>query len=629
MEVAPVSCNSTQMGALSLLTRVLLHQIIQSQCNFHPPSMDRRDVGEVAIKQGFLDDYDFIVVGAGSGGSVVASRLSENPKWKVLLLEAGADPPIETEIPGLVFDTIKTKYDWQYYTEKSDKAGLAFPKGVYWPRGKVLGGSSSINVMLYVRGNPKDYDEWEELGNPGWKYKSVLRYFKRSEDNKNKDLFEMSGSDYHAMGGPLKVGTFLTPTETMRNVILNGAQSVGFEKNEDVNGEKQMGWGKTLGTVDDGKRCSAAKAFLQPAENRTNLHVIRNAHVTKIILNDKGEAEGVEFDLKGDKLVAKAKRETILSAGSINTPQVLMLSGVGPADHLKSLGIEVKKDLPVGLNLQDHILVPFFLKFHGSEPYDDEAAKREMADNIFLYFLHKIGPFAGIGVSDTVGFINTENSTSSVPDVQIINIHFLRGLPTFAKFIGMFGFADGIQRSLLEEYKRGDILVHAIILMKQKVPGKIELRSKDPYEHPKITANYLEDQSEVDTVVRAVRILQKMSKTKPYAKHEAQEVKVKLQSCDLLEKDSNAYWECYARHMTASCFHPVGTAKMGPETDLGSVVDPELRVKGIKGLRVVDASIMPTITRGNTNAPTIMIGEKASDMIGSHWKKIDKDLEKQ
>ncbi|XP_055678439.1 glucose dehydrogenase [FAD, quinone]-like [Lutzomyia longipalpis] len=628
MEIAPYPCNSSQVGALTILTSVLVHQLFQAQCTFKPPSMEKRDVGDIFLEKGFLDDYDFIVVGAGSAGSVVAGRLSENPQWKILLLEAGGDPPMESEIPGLAFGVLQDEYNWQYYAEKSDSVGLAYPKGIYWPRGKLLGGCSSINMMVYVRGNRHDYDEWEKMGNTGWKYKDVLRYFKRSQDNRHRDLFEMSGSDFHALGGPLKTETFYSASDTMRNVIMNGAQEIGYKKNEDINGADQMGWGATTGTIEKGQRCSTARAFLKPAENRTNLHVIRNAQVTKVLLSDQGEAEGVEFLYKNKTFQSKSSREIILSAGAVNTPQILMHSGIGPAKHLESLGIEVKKDLSVGLNLQDHIFVPYFLKFHTSERFDAAAAEREMADNIFLYFLHKIGPFSGIGLTDIMGFINTQNDTSSVPDVQILNIHFLRGLPIFEQFLKKYGFSQDIEKSLLNEYKTGDILIHGIVLMRQKVPGKIELRSKDPLEYPKITANYLEDQSEVETVIRAIRILQKMSQTASYRKHEAQEVKVKLPNCDILEKDSDAYWECYIRYMTTSTFHAVGTAKMGPDSDPQAVVDPELKVRGIKGLRVADASIMPIIPSGNTNAPTIMIGEKAADMIGSHWKKIDKEAKK-
>uniref|UniRef100_A0A1B0DMM2 Glucose-methanol-choline oxidoreductase C-terminal domain-containing protein n=1 Tax=Phlebotomus papatasi TaxID=29031 RepID=A0A1B0DMM2_PHLPP len=216
------------------------------------------------------------------------------------------------------------------------------------------------------------------------------------------------------------------------------------------------------------------------------------------------------------------------------------------------------------------------------EPLDADAANREMADNIFLYFLHNIGPMSGIGLTDIVGFINTQNASSSVPDVQILNIHYLRGVPGFTKFLSTYGFEEEIEKSILEEYETGDILVHGVVLTKQKVPGKIELRSKDPLDYPKITANYLEDESEMDTVVRAIRILQEMSKTKPYQQHEAQEVRVKIEECDKLEKDSDDYWKCYVRYMSTTCFHPVGTVKMGPDSDPEAVVDPELRVRGIK-----------------------------------------------
>uniref|UniRef100_A0A1L8E0S3 Putative glucose dehydrogenase/choline dehydrogenase/mandelonitrile lyase gmc oxidoreductase family n=2 Tax=Nyssomyia neivai TaxID=330878 RepID=A0A1L8E0S3_9DIPT len=628
MEIHPVVCDSAMTGGLGLLTRVLLHQLFITQCNLNPTSMENRDIGKNISENGFQQNYDFIVVGAGSAGSVLASRLSENPNWNILLLEAGGQPPMETEIPGMAIDLWRGVNDWKYYAEKSDTVGIAYPKGIYWPRGKLLGGTSNINMMAYLRGNRNDYDTWEQLGNKGWKYKDVLKYFKKSQDNTNKDLFEISGSDYHALGGPLKTSTFFSSSDTMKNVIIKGAQEIGYKKNEDFNGAKQMGWGSTIGTIENGQRWSAAKAFLRPAENRTNLHVIQKARVTKVFLNDEGNAYQVEFEYKYKKFNVQATKEIILSAGAVNTPQILMNSGIGPADHLNSLEIDVKKDLPVGHNLQDHVLIPYFLKFHTSEKIDSNAAKKEMADNIFLYFHEKIGPYSSIGISDFMGFINTQNDTSTIPDVQILNYHFLRGLPTFKQHLTQLGFDSEIKKSLLSEYKTGDILIHGIVLMKQKAPGKIELRSNNPLEHPKIMPNYLGDQSEVETAIRAIRILQKMSKTSSYRQHEAQEVRVNLPECDKLKKNSDEYWGCYIRHMASTGFHPVGTAKMGPDTDPEAVVDAELRVKGIKGLRVADASIMPIIPCGGTNAPTIMIGEKASDMIASYWKKIDKEMEK-
>lgn len=522
------------------------------------------------------------------------------------------------QVPNLVLHLQKTDIDWAYYTEKSEKASLGLPKGSFWPRGKVLGGSSAINAMLYLRGNRRDYNNWEELGNPGWGWKSVLKYFKKSEDNKLDHLFEMHGEKFHGKGGPLKINRYWSMDEDMKYVIIDALQERGHQEIWDFNGEEHIGWATVAGTLDKGSRASSARAFLSPIKDRPNLHVIKHAHVTKLVFKgNTNEVTGVKFTVNGKELTATAKKETVLSAGSLNTPQLMMLSGIGPKAHLESLKIPLKADLKVGHNLQDHVIVPYFVSFYRQKkkPIRPEDA----VSALYSYFMHGLGPVAGLGTTDYIGFVNSQNNSDPFPDLQFHNFYFRNGGDHFEHFLNDVGFNEEIEGSLRGAFSEGNVLVYYVTLLKQEVPGKVELHNTDPMHQPKITTNYLEAEEEVEKALRGIRMLQTLKGTQTYTGAEAEEIHVKITECDAFKYDSDEYWHCYIRYMSTTLYHPVGTAKMGPDSDPEAVLTPELKVRNVKNLRVVDASIMPQIVSANTNAATVMVGEKGSDLIKSSW----------
>lgn len=518
--------------------------------------------------------FDYIIIGGGSAGCVLANRLSENPSNQVLLLEAGGpDKDKYIHIPTAFYKLFRTPLDWGYYSTAQE---ALLGRRVFIPRGKVLGGSSSINAMIYIRGNKEDYNEWAALGNPGWSYNEVLPYFKKSEDQQRGE------NEYHGKGGLLSVSDPISPN-FMSHLFLQASQEMQLPLNADFNGEKQEGFGLFQRTVKKGRRHSTAAAFLKPIiKKRTNLKVVTQATVLRLELNGK-KVTGVTYELNGQQFTENAQKEVVLSAGAINSPQILLLSGIGPAQHLREIGIEVKHDLPgVGQNLRDHPFVVIAARLAKGRTLDTA----ENWINLLKYFVLRRGPLTST-IAEACGFVKTRPELPA-PDMQVF-------------FSPAFLIEHGFIRP------GGDGFTLAPCLVKPKSVGELKLKSADPHEHPLINPNYLAAEEDMDAMIEGYKVAAKLLHSKAFKPY----FRNYYRPHDRLHSVSEI--KEHIRLNMEAMYHPVGTCKMGK--DLMAVVDHTLKVHGLEGLRVVDASIMPTIIRGNTNAPTIMIAEKAADMI--------------
>lgn len=509
-----------------------------------------------------------------------------------------------------------TTASWGYFAEPSEQFSRSLKKGTHWPRGKMLGGSHGANSMIYVRGNDRDFDAWKAAGNPSWGFEEVLPYFLRSEGMQLPEIAEGKGGKFHNAKGPMKVDS-LHVSDPLRDVLFDAARELGYEVLDDINAGEYIGLTKLQATMDGNKRCSTAKAFLVPAKERPNLHVVKHAFATKILFDEGKQATGVEFILRNRKFTAKVRKEIILSAGAINTPKMLMLSGVGPREHLEEMGIPVLADLPAGKNLQDHpnIGLPLILTNFTSEEED-------FMHTFFKYINNEYGP-SGTGTFDVGGFFNTLDESGKYPDIQTHYVHLSRASNfTLVRYLSEFlHYNEPLAQSIIEANQKADIFIALSILLNPKSVGEILLRSRDPFDHPVIRPNYLADKSDLKTLLRGVRLTQKFLSTKPLRGIGAEEVPLNIPECTRIEeKTSDEYYECIIRNIVTTLFHPTGTAKMGPDWDETAVVDAELRVRGVRGVRVADASVMPSITSGNTNAPVIMIGEKAAAFAKKQWK---------
>lgn len=558
-----------------------------------------------------------MVVGGGSAGAVVASRLSEIPSWNVLLLEAGPDENEITDVPSLAAYLQLSKWDWAYKTEPTGRACLGMKNGrCNWPRGKVLGGSSTLNYMLYVRGNRHDYDHWESLGNPGWNYDNVLKYFIKSEDNRNPYLAK---TPYHGTGGLLTVQE--SPWRTPLVVaFVQAGQELGYP-NRDINGADQYGFMIAQGTIRRGSRCSTGKAFLRPARLRRNLHTALNAHVTRIMINPTTmRAFGVEFVRDGRRQFVLARKEVILSAGAINSPQILMLSGIGPKEHLSKFDIPVLRDLQVGENLQDHVGMGG-LTFLVNKPISIVQDRFQAFPMTMQYVMKQKGPMTTLGGVEGLGFVNTYLGNKSWPDIQFHMAPASINSDAGARVRKVLGLTDHLYNTVYKPIANKDVWTLMPLLLRPRSRGWVRLRSKNPFDYPAINANYFEDPFDIKTLVEGAKIAIRISEANVFKQFGSRLHRIPFPNCKHLKFASDAYWECHIRTISMTIYHPVGTCKMGPSWDKDAVVDPRLKVYGVQGLRVIDASIMPTIPSGNTNAPAIMVGEKGADLIKEDWLK--------
>ncbi|XP_055912543.1 glucose dehydrogenase [FAD, quinone] [Eupeodes corollae] len=562
-------------------------------------------------------EYDFIIIGGGSAGAVLANRLSEISSWNILLLEAGPDENEISDVPSLSAYLQLSRLDWQYKTEPTKKACLGMVNNrCNWPRGKVLGGSSVLNYMLYVRGNRYDYDHWESLGNPGWGYDDILKYFKKSEDNRNPYL---ANNPYHGKGGLLTVQE--SPWHSpLVAAFVEAGNELGYE-NRDINGEQQTGFMIAQGTIRRGSRCSTAKAFLRPIRLRKNLHVSLNSQVNKIHIDPETmRASKVEFVKNGRVYRIRAKKDIILSAGAINSPQILMLSGIGPKDHLEDIGIPVLKDLPVGDNLQDHVGMGG-MSFLVDKPVAIIQDRFNPTSITLQYVLRERGPMTTLGGVEGLAFVHTIYSNRSIdwPDIQFHMAPASINSDNGARVRKVLGLKDSLYDEVYRPIANKDTWTIMPLLLRPRSRGWVRLRTSNPDHYPLINANYFSDQFDVKTLVEGAKIAIRVSEAKVFKQFGSRLHQTPLPNCKHFEFLSDEYLECQIRTISMTIYHPCGTAKMGPAWDQDAVVDPRLRVYGVRGLRVIDASIMPTISSGNTNAPTIMIAEKGADLIKEDW----------
>ena len=520
------------------------------------------------------DSFDYVVVGAGSAGAVIAARLTEDPSVRVLLLEAGGPADAdEISIPAAFAALFKTRWDWNYSTTEQKQLNSGRK---YWPRMKALGGCSSMNAMVYIRGNRADYDTWrDQYGATGWGYDDVLPYFVRAEGNTRL------GAPYHGQDGPLHVED-RRYTHPLSHAWVESAVAHGFKPTDDFNGAEQEGTGLYQVTCKKGRRWSVDNAYLQPAIGRDNLTVRTGALVSRVVV-DKGRAVGVAYLLGREERIAYVDREVVLSGGAVNSPQVLLLSGIGPAAHLREVGVDVVLDLPgVGQNLHDHPAYPLIWHTKGTT----DLAEHNNLVNFAKAKAAGRGPLVS-NVAEAGAFFRSHDDLAA-PDLQV--------------HMAPSGFWDN---GLHEPTTRKVTVAPTLVNVASR--GQLRLRSTDPRWHPDIDPAYYDDQVDLDAmVVGGMRLIETVQ-SGPFARLVDRPFmpgqKVPTES-ELVE---------HIRRETQTLYHPVGTCAMG--TGDQAVVDPELRVRGIDGLRVADASVMPIVPRGNTNAPTIMVGEKAADLL--------------
>ncbi|XP_033209727.1 glucose dehydrogenase [FAD, quinone]-like [Belonocnema kinseyi] len=542
-------------------------------------------------------EYDFIVVGGGTAGCVVTNRLSKIKSWKVLLLEQGIEEPQVVEVPAFIGllpgSNIMHKYDIQPDTIACKMQPCSVS------RGKVLGGSSSVGDMLYARGNRVDFDDWEKMGCTGWSYEEVLPYFKYSEDNLDKDIIE-ENPEYHATGGYQSVQKF-PYTDVNTKIAIEAFQELGY-KLTDPNGETQLGVSNAQWTIKNGVRVSTNAGFIRPIRNkRSNLFIKTGAHVTRVIIDpETKQALGVEYKYDGKSEIAYAKKEVIISAGTIESPKLLMLSGIGPKEILEKHNIDLIQDLPVGRNMHTHIEIGKLDFSFRNKNYSTLTTLEEMKQDVLRYLKTHAGPDSTRGLSAAMAFVKTKfEKNENAPDIKI-EFH-----------------PDELPYQPSVYY---DSFSVTVILLTPKIRGYVTLNDTYPISgNPAIFTGNLAAESDIDALIEGIHEVLKLADTKIFNDSGYEINKVPIQACQEFEFGNDDYFKCMIPQYAAFTSDYVGTCKMGTR-DSGAVVDPRLKVYGVNGMRVIDASNMPAVVRGNPIVATIMIAEKGGEMIKEDWK---------
>lgn len=569
-----------------------------------------------------LDEYDYVIVGGGTAGSVLAARLTEDkPRAMVLVIEAGKPESLLTDVPAMLSYMQLTDYVWPYTMEKQDGICLGSDnQRCYWPRGKALGGTSVINYMLYTRGRPQDWDRVAADGNYGWNYDEVLKYYIKSEKSELKDYKDLP---YRGRDGELTVSN--VPFRTgLVEAFLKAERDMGAPT-VDYNSPYELGYGYTQGMLNKGHRMSAAKAFLHNHKRRRNLHILTDTRATKVIIEPQTkQAYAVEYVKDGIRRTVRCRREIILSAGPIASPQLLMLSGIGPEEHLNSLGIPTLVNLQVGRILYDHIAFPavvFKLNTTNASLLEPKVAT---LPNVIQWLHYGEGLLTTTGGVEALGYLKTSASQDpeNVPDIELICMGGSAVLDSGGALRESFRLNKRIFDQAFGPLYGSDTWSAIIMLTQPKSRGYLELKDTNPFSHPKMYGNYLTDPQDMLAFLDGIKHVIKIGNSEAFRKYDPKLHLPDLEPCRSYVPGSDLYWECAVRTMLVTLHHQIATCRMGPVTDPYAVVDPELRVYGVDGLRVIDSSVIPRPVNAHTAAPAIMIGEKGADLIKKTWSNV-------